>query len=726
MSPTYGPRQRGMRGLEANLNQSIDFGSDDGLEAPALVRAAQSGSRVEVERLIDDGNDMEAFHGPTQRTALAVAAHCGNSEAVATLIQLNANLSPRDHTCSTPLHLAASRGHVRVLELLLNEGVPLEETDDKKATALWIAVQRGHFEAAALLLQKGGTRVNTRAESQLTPLHTAAQCGDAEMVELLLRYGGHIEARDSQFMAALHYACDRGHQGVVDVLLDKGASIEALGVDGRSPLICAASRGHRHVVELLLRRKASIRSKDEGENTALHWAAYYGHVDVADFLLHRKLPINDRNADGLAPLHLAVVGSQFAAVEFLLRMNAMLEPQCRLGRTPMHYACGSDNADIVRLLLSAGAQAEATVAGDLRRPIHIAASTGNVEIVQLLCEKGVAVDIRDSAGDRPLCIAACRGHADVVEKLLDFKSPLRLPFGHRSHEDSPLCVAAKEGHLHVVSILLRRGASVRQKDELGWPPIRYAAYYGHPEVLELLLTEAAALLNAATGTSGLDHIAEHVGFAAGLNISEERRGRVRGLLSRAEGQVNCYMTEKTTRATIPAFTDEYGSQAAELDVSVPGRTQAAETHSQEMGTTLASGGLPRSRTGFVPRPSDPDPPGYQPYSPDSFNDSKIAPFVLQPTSTPIVNNLPDGSSPTGMYETLWRSNSAYNLPWGPSTSSQTPPMLRLSPEEAAKLIEDRRKEIAQLQLFLPSIDEGTGHEGGEYYAQAPVAYEMPS
>jgi ankyrin repeat protein len=56
-------------------------------------------------------------------------------------------------------------------------------------------------------------------------------------------------------------------------------------------------------------------------------------------------------------------------------MNAMLEPQCRQGRSPMRYTCRSDNADIVRLLLSAGAQAEIAVADDLRRPIHIAAST---------------------------------------------------------------------------------------------------------------------------------------------------------------------------------------------------------------------------------------------------------------------------------------------------------------------------------------------------------------
>ena len=83
------------------------------------------------------------------------------------------------------------------------------------------------------------------------------------------------------------------------------------------------------------------------------------------------------------------------------------------------------------------------------------------------CEKGLAIDGRNLAGDRPLCIAAYHGRTEVVERLLNFKAPLCLPFGDRSYEDSPLCVIAKEGHLGVVYVLLKRGASAQQKDEFG-------------------------------------------------------------------------------------------------------------------------------------------------------------------------------------------------------------------------------------------------------------------
>jgi hypothetical protein len=52
----------------------------------------------------------------------------------------------------------------------------------------------------------------------------------------------------------------------------------------------------------------------------------------------------------------------------------------------------------------------------------------------------------------------------------------------------------------------------------------------------------------------------------------------------------------------------------------------------------------------------------------------------------------------------------------------------MSPEEAALLIEDRRNEIAQLQQFLPSIDEKFRYNVREFYAPAPAptVYELPS
>ncbi|KAL8810046.1 MAG: hypothetical protein Q9200_002902 [Gallowayella weberi] len=72
-TPTPGSH-RGKRGFENSSYASIDFGSERGLSAPSIVRAAQAGSVVEVEMLLNQGADVEAIHRQSGRNALAVAS----------------------------------------------------------------------------------------------------------------------------------------------------------------------------------------------------------------------------------------------------------------------------------------------------------------------------------------------------------------------------------------------------------------------------------------------------------------------------------------------------------------------------------------------------------------------------------------------------------------------------------------------------------------------------
>jgi ankyrin repeat protein len=503
------------------------FASVEGPDIPPIVKAAQAGSRSEVEAMLDKGDKIEACHIPTKRTALAVACHCGRTGMVEFLINRAAKLNTKDIDLSTPLHLAASRGHLGAVELLLQEPVKLEARDINKRTPLWLAAEGGHTSVAELLLKKGA-RIKTRAKDQLTPLHAAAKGGHRETVEILLDNHSHIESRDIDFMTALHHACDNGHLSVVDLLLQKGANVESIGKDSKLPLTFAAASGHLPIVELLSRKKASLESTDGKERNALHWAAANGHADVADFLWQQKLPLHAADAEGLTPIHLAVIGSHLSTVEFLLRKNAKLETRCRAGKTPIHFACDTDNADVVRLLLDAGANAEAETRPDSRRPIHIAAASGAVETIGVLYQHGVTMDARDSAGHRPLCVACYHGHVDVVKTFLSLKQPLTMPSRDGQRHDSPLCVAAKAGHLEVVALLIRRGALVNQKDEHGLTPFRYAAYHGQPEVMKLLLNAGAEPLDHGEDERGSLSLRDRIGFAEG--IPEDRKQQVWVLL----------------------------------------------------------------------------------------------------------------------------------------------------------------------------------------------------
>lgn len=447
------------------------------------------------------------------------------------LIQNNARLDVADGSGSTALHLAASRGHVEVLELLLVENVDIEAQNTRGRTALWIAADQGQLDATQMLLAMRA-KVNSRAANQMTAVHAAAKRGDKEIIELLISQGADLEAKDAALMTALHYACEEGHLDVIEVLLNSKMNINAPGSDKRTPLICAAAMGKLSAVELLLKKKASSRCVDEAGMTALHWAAFNGHTEIVRLLDQKKGLSAMTNITGRTALHLGVMNSQFAVVELLLRKeDVSLEARCDSGLTPLHYACTAINVEITRLLLTAGSDLEAQTGGDQRTPVHIAAADGSMALLNLLCDKGASLDARDAMGDRALCVACRQGHAAAVQNLLNRGSSLYQKFGNRLHEDSPLCLAVMGGHLPVVSLLLQHGASVARSDETGWQPARYAAYYGHPDVLQFLLVNSSPSTNA-----GLDPAltADKIGFAPHVTVPEERKNKVRELLGQAQ------------------------------------------------------------------------------------------------------------------------------------------------------------------------------------------------
>ncbi|PYH98899.1 ankyrin [Aspergillus ellipticus CBS 707.79] len=448
-------------------------------------------------------------------------------------------------------------------------------------------------------------KVNTRADNQATPLHLAAKRGDAMIANLLISSGADMEAKDGTMMTALHYACEGGYLGIIELLLYHKANINTAGSDRRTPLICAAAMGQLLATQLLLKRKASTFYVDDAAMTAFHWAAFNGHTEIVDMLSQKKGLLIKTNIAGRTALHLAAMNTQFAVVEFLLRKSVPLEVRCLSGFTPLHYACMANSPEITKLLLISGAKIEAQAEMDQRRPIHLAAIRGSMGLLNLLCDKGASLDSRDAMGDRALCVACRYGHAAAVQTLLDRGSPIYLPYDIRSEEDSPLCLATMGGHLPVVTILLQRGASAIKRDERGWQPYRYAAYYGHPNVLRLLMSCNPTLAKGDTDL-GLD--VERIGFAPSADISQDSKREVQSLLSQLQ------QSSQPMGETLPAWTSpgkgdhRHPQHSLSKTISVPSSAlvfAATPDHERPSPTALVSPqelpgtleqGLPASRS----------------------------------------------------------------------------------------------------------------------------------
>jgi len=210
-----------------------------------LVKASAKGNVEKVEKLLDEGADIEFiddtsfFTHAAHWNPLQYACKHGNIEIMDFLISGGAGLGPNKKIGSTPLMVAAYYNQSDAVEFLIAKGAKVDERSDNEFTALMSASINGRLDAGRKLVQHGA---DVNAKSSFygdTPLYLTVARDNYEFVEFLLFHGADINVRNNYDMTPLIKAAGNGSVNSVKILVAKGADVNLLDDEGMNALMWA-------------------------------------------------------------------------------------------------------------------------------------------------------------------------------------------------------------------------------------------------------------------------------------------------------------------------------------------------------------------------------------------------------------------------------------------------------------------------------------------------------
>ncbi|GIC89717.1 uncharacterized protein Aud_006142 [Aspergillus udagawae] len=381
----------------------------DEMGRDALHCAAMKGDPQILETIIQFYRQRAySFFGRAgaQETPIHFAAMSRSLECVQVLVREEANIHDVTMDAETPLHFAAGErsewveetreDETAVLKYLIAAGADINALTSTRESPLWYAVQADNLPAVRELLAASAD-VQLRNIYGETVLHEAAYHSSLAVVQVLVDAGVDVHARSKTNGSILHRAAEGGRVDTAQWILDHSRlTVNETGSHGWTPLHSAVFAYQITMTKYLLEHGADPNiGSNPGNHTALHYAAF-SHRAEADSPLVRYMI--QYGADVNAAADSRCFSSPGQIGERLHEWFFNPIPDRWELVYPIHCAVWAGVRSRVEALLEAGADIHARTSIYGSTPLYLVARGGGLEMVRFLISKGADPEARDTAG----------------------------------------------------------------------------------------------------------------------------------------------------------------------------------------------------------------------------------------------------------------------------------------------------------------------------------------
>jgi len=280
---------------------------------------------------------------------------------------------------------AARRGKLGMVRALKEAGANMNNVGgSNEISPVAAAIYENQIDVARYLINQG-VNVNIAGKDGATPVFTAAQIGNLEIMKMLQKAGAVLDTVGGpNKVSAVGIAAEGGFLKVVDFLISEGVDLDRQGLDGDSPAYLAASYGHLDVLKALRSAGASLDIPSGSEQfTALAAAILTGNSKIAIYLI---------------------------------KNGANLQLKSEKGSTPAFLAAQKGDLAVMKAIAEAGGDLETQGPSSLT-PVAFAAYFGHEAVVRFLIDQGVDLSVRDVDGNSALDLAEAQGFNDIARML---------------------------------------------------------------------------------------------------------------------------------------------------------------------------------------------------------------------------------------------------------------------------------------------------------------------
>lgn len=224
-------------------------------------------------------------------------------------------------------------------------------------------------------------------------------------------------------------------------------------MDAAEDIVAAVRARDAAGVKEMLERDPTLADTPTPAGSLLLLALYMGARDAARVVRAYRPELDVFEA--------AALGDAGRLRELLAADPAQTRAYDGLGGTALHLACHFGHREAAKVLLDAGADADAFSRYrqpqiPKNAPLHAALAGRAREVVEVLLERGADVNRVDGAGYAPLHHAALAGDAGVVRCLLEAGAGADTQdAGGRT----PLALARERGHERAAAVLREHGGT---------------------------------------------------------------------------------------------------------------------------------------------------------------------------------------------------------------------------------------------------------------------------